>query len=130
MTERDKLRELYTSYLEACNEHDFDRMATFYAPTIKVNDAPMDPAAVTAQFAPLVSAFPDWHWQVRSLAIDGDLIWLHFSVSGTHLGSFQGIPATGCRVVSSEFTIYRVEEGKFADVWDLADLDAVLKQIG
>jgi predicted ester cyclase len=130
MTERDNLRELYTSYLEACNDHDFDRMTTFYAPTIKVNDAPMDPAAVTAQFAPLVSAFPDWHWQVRSLAIDGDLIWLHFSVSGTHLGSFQGIAATGRRVVSSEFTIYRVEKGKFADVWDLADLDAILKQIG
>lgn len=28
-----------------------------------------------------------------------------------------------------EFTMYRVEDGKFADVWDLADMDASLTQI-
>ncbi|OBG69695.1 hypothetical protein A5680_24180 [Mycobacterium sp. E2989] len=126
----DALRTLYLSYLDACNSHDFERMTTFYAPTIKVNDAPMEPTAVAAQFAPLVSAFPDWHWELRHLAIDGNLIALHFSVTGTHRDTFQGIPATGRRVAISEFTIYRVEDGKFAEVWDLADMGAVLSQIG
>ena len=32
-------------------------MASFYTSTIKVNDIPMDPAGVAAQFAPLFSAF-------------------------------------------------------------------------
>ena len=96
---------MYLSYLEACNAHDFDRMATFYTPTIRVNDAPMEPTTVAAQFAPLVSAFPDWHWDVRSMVIDEDLIALHFSVTGTHRGAFQGIAATGRRVAISEFTI-------------------------
>jgi steroid delta-isomerase-like uncharacterized protein len=126
---RDELAELYSSYLEACNQHDFDRMSTFYGPKINVNDAPMDPGDVAVQFAPIFSAFPDWHWEVRNLAIDGDLISLHFSVTGTHRGGFQGISATGRRVAISEFTIYRVEDGKFADVWDLADMDGVLRQI-
>ena len=54
----------------------------------------MEPTAVAAQFAPLVSAFPDWHWDVRSMVIDEDLIALHFSVTGTHRGRFQGIAAT------------------------------------
>ena len=61
-------------------------MASFYTSPIKVNDVPMDPAAVTARFAPLVSA--------------------------------------------SEFTLYRLEDGKFAEVWDLTDMDAVMRQIG
>jgi predicted ester cyclase len=105
-------------------------MASFYRPTIKVNDVPMHPAAVTAQFAPLISAFPDWHWEMRHLVVDGDYLALHFTVTGTHRGAFEGIEATGRLVTTSEFTLYRVEDGKFAEVWDLTDLDAVIKQIG
>ena len=130
MTQHVENRSLYLSYLEYCNEHDIDRMASFYASTIKVNDVPMDPAAVAAQFALLFSAFPDWHWEIRHLVVDGDYIALHFTVTGTHRGAFQGIEATGRRVTISEFTFYRLEDGKFAEVWDHADMDAVMRQIG
>jgi len=105
-------------------------MASFYTSTIKVNDVPMDPAAVTAQFAPVISAFPDWHWEIRNLAVDGDYIALHFTVTGTHRGTFQGIEATGRRVTISEFTLYRLQDRKFAEVWDLTDMDALMSQIG
>ena len=130
VTQRDEQRSLYLSYLKYCNEHDFDRMASFYTSTIKVNDVLMDPAAVTAQFAPLISAFPDWHWEIRHIVVDGDNIAVHFTVTGTHQGAFQGIEATGRRVTVSEFTLYRLEDGKFAEVWDLVDMDAVMSQIG
>jgi steroid delta-isomerase-like uncharacterized protein len=130
MTQREENRSLYLSYLEYCNEHDLDGMASFYTSTIKVNDLPMDPAAVSAQFEPLFSAFPDWHWEIRNLVVDGDHIAVHFTVTGTHRAAFQGIEATGRRVTSSEFTFYRLEDGKFAEVWDLADMDAVMRQIG
>jgi steroid delta-isomerase-like uncharacterized protein len=130
MTQHDEYRSLYLSYLKYCNEHDFDRMASFYASTIKVNDVPMDPAAVTAQFAPLISAFPDWYWEMRHLVVDGEYLALHFTVTGTHRGAFQGIEATGRRVTTSEFTLYRLQDGKFAEVWDLTDMDAVMRQIG
>ncbi|HVR00101.1 MAG TPA: ester cyclase [Mycobacterium sp.] len=129
MTQGDDYRSLYLSYLKYCNDHDFDSMASFYTPTIKVNDAPMEPAAVTAQFAPLISAFPDWHWEMRHIVVDDDNIVVHFKVTGTHLGTFQGIEATGRRVSVSEFTLYHLESGKFAEVWDLLDMTALLKQI-
>jgi predicted ester cyclase len=54
-------------------------MASFYTSTIKVNDVPMNPAAVAAQFLPLFSAFPDWHWEIRHLVVDGDNIAVHFT---------------------------------------------------
>lgn len=129
MTQGDDYRSLYLSYLKYCNDHDFDSMASFYTPTIKVNDAPMEPAAVTAQFAPLISAFPDWHWEMRHIVVDDDNIVVHFKVTGTHLGTFQGIEATGRRVSVSEFTLYHLESGKFAEVWDLLDMTALLEQI-
>ena len=90
MTQREENRSLYLSYLEYCNEHDLDGMASFYTSTIKVNDLPMDPAAVAAQFAPLFSAFPDWHWEIRNLVVDGDFIAGHFMVTGTHRGALPG----------------------------------------
>jgi aspartyl-tRNA synthetase len=130
MSDREEYEALYQAYLERCNAHDFDGMTAFYTPTITVNDAPTPAHAVTEQFAPLVHAFPDWRWEVRSLVTDRDLIALHFTVTGTHLGSFQGIEATGLRIAVPEFTLYRVEDGKFAQVWDLLDVNTLLAQIG
>src|SRR6478752_8421814 len=89
----------------------------------------MDPAAVAAQFEPLISAFPDWHWEIRHLVVDGDYIAVHFTVTGTHRGAFQGIEATGRRVIIPEFTLYRLEDGKFAEVWDHTDIDGVMRQM-
>jgi predicted ester cyclase len=130
VTQRDEYRSLYLSYLRHCNEHDFDGMASFYTSPIKVNDVPMDPAAVTAQFVPLIASFPDWHWDIRHIVVDDDYIAVHFTVTGTHRGAFQGIEPTGRRVSISEFTLYHVEDGKFGEVWDLTDMEAVIRQIG
>ena len=130
MTRRDDYEVLYLSYLNYCNEHDVDRMASFYTSPIKVDDVAMDPAAVTAQFAPLFSAFPDWHWEMRHIVVDDDSIVVHFTVTGTQRGAFQGTEATGRRVAISEFTLYHVEDGKFAEVWDLTDMEAVRRKIG
>lgn len=129
MSDRQQLLALYENYLDACNAHDFARMMTFYAPDMRVNDAPMAHAAVVAQFEPIVAAFPDWHWDVKNIAIDGDLISLHFTVTGTHQGTFAGLPATQRRIAATEFTLYRVVAGKFADVWDLTDMEAVRSQL-
>jgi L-rhamnose mutarotase len=71
----------------------------------------------------------DWHWEIRNLVVDGDYIAGHFAVTSTHRRAFQEIEATGRRVTISEFTFYRLEDGKFAEVWDLADMEAVMRQI-
>ena len=126
----DEYRKLYALYLEHCNAHNFEAMQSFYSsPTVNINDEPWTPAKVTAQFAPLVSAFPNWHWEMRNLSVDGDFLALHFKVSGTHQGAFQGVEATGRTVNVSQFTLYHVVDGKFAEVWDLIDTQTILKQI-
>ncbi|KAK4082326.1 uncharacterized protein Triagg1_2138 [Trichoderma aggressivum f. europaeum] len=130
LTKIEEYRALYDSYLQKCNAHDFEGMEDFYTSPLQVNDEPWDPKKVTAQFGPLVTAFPDWHWEVKHLTIEGDYLALHFKVTGTHRGSFQGIEATGRKITTSQFTLYRVVEGnKFGDVWDLVDVEAVVKQI-
>jgi predicted ester cyclase len=125
----DEHRSLYLSYIEYCNAHDFNAMEKFYASPININDKPWSPSEVTAQFKPLVAAFPDWHWTIRHLTIENGYIALHSSVTGTHQGEFRGIQATGRHVTTSQFTLYRLEDGKFTDVWDLIDINSVVDEI-
>ncbi|MGW0424851.1 nuclear transport factor 2 family protein [Streptomyces sp. NPDC003015] len=59
LNKRDEYRSLYLPYLRRCNERDFDGMASFYTPTIKVDDVIMEATAVAGQFAPVATAFPE-----------------------------------------------------------------------
>lgn len=127
--QKEERRALYLSYLEHCNAHNFKAMESFYTSSININDEPWSPSKVTAQFKPLIAAFPDWHWEIRNLNIDGDYLSLHLRVTGTHRGTFQGIEPTGNRVTTSQFTLYHLVDGKFVDVWDLVDTDSMVKQI-
>lgn len=126
---KDPRRALYQSYIDYCNAHDFEAMEKFYTSPININDEPWGPSKVTAQFKPLVEGFPDWHWEIRHFAVDGNYLSLHFKVTGTHLGTFQGIAPTGRRVSTTQFTLYHLVDGKYTDVWDLTDIDSVIKQI-
>lgn len=122
-------RSLYLSYIENCNAHNFNAMETFYTSPININDKSWSPSEVTAQFKPIVAGFPDWHWTIRHLTIENSYIAVHLNVAGTHQDSFNGIQPTGRRVTASQFTLYRLEDGKFTDVWDLIDINSVIDQI-
>ncbi|KAM0716231.1 hypothetical protein Q7P37_007676 [Cladosporium fusiforme] len=128
-TQHDEHRKLYQSYLEASNNHDIAGMHSFYAPNVKLNDQPSSPQGITAQLGPLMEAFPDWHWEVRNLTIDGDFIALHFKDTGTHRGEFQGIEATGRGIEMTEMVLYHVVDGKFAEIWVMTDFPALIGQI-
>ncbi|KAL6912731.1 hypothetical protein ACHAPO_007298 [Fusarium lateritium] len=128
-TKAEEYRSLYQKYLECCNAHDFEGMKTFYKSPLNVMDKPLDPDDVVAQFRPLVVAFPDWNWELRRLVIEGDYLSLHFRITGTNKGEFRGYKPTGRRVETTEFTLYHVVDGKFAEVWDLIDFEALVEQI-
>ncbi|KAF4445658.1 aspartyl-tRNA synthetase [Fusarium austroafricanum] len=125
----DEYRALYKEYLEYCNAHDLEAMRSFYATPIVVNDNPWTPEEATASFRPMIDAFPDWHWEMRNLTIQGDYLSLHFKVTGTHKGEFRGIKATGRKITTTQFTLYHVVGGKFAEVWDLVDFETLMEQI-
>ena len=48
----------------------------------------------------------------------------------TNTGDFNGIPATGNNVVWTEIHIYRLEDGKIAEMWSEIDLLGLLTQLG
>jgi len=61
----------------------------------------------------------------------GDGCWVsaHFIDTGTHRETFLGVPATGRRVATQEFALYRVDRGRIAEVWVTADNLGLLEQL-
>jgi predicted ester cyclase len=51
-------------------------------------------------------------------------------VRGTHRGEFMGIAPTGKHVTVTAITIFRVEEGKIAELWNNVDALGLLQQLG
>jgi predicted ester cyclase len=122
-------RAFYRSYLARCNEHRFDELADFVAPDVVVDDQECGLNAYAASLHELGRAFPDYHWQLRHLLVDGDLLAAHLRDTGTHGGPWLGVAATGRTVAIAEYAVYRLRDGRIAEVWSTADDLSALDQI-
>ncbi len=91
---------------------------------------PADPKALKILGAMVVSAFPDVRATVEDLLADGDRIVERTTARATHRGEFEGVPATGRPVTWTEIHLYRLKNGKIAELWSEIDFLAILTQIG
>ena len=77
-----------------------------------------------------VVAFPDEVQTFTHIAADGDLIGVYARYQGTHLGPFNGIPATGKAVDFHFAGMFTVRDGKLAEFRVTWDNMTVLGQLG
>jgi steroid delta-isomerase-like uncharacterized protein len=123
------LEAWYRRYLRRCNEHRFGTLGEFVAEDVVVNGEPQGLADYVAGLEDVVRAFPDSHWALERLLTRDGLIAAQFTDTGTHRGPFLGVPATGRTVTTTELALYRVAEGRIAQVWVAADNLRVLDQL-
>lgn len=76
------------------------------------------------------TAFPDLHEEADLLLADGDRVAAHVTWTGTHLGEFGGIPATGKKVRVTGMRIFRVANGRIAEEWSIDDMMGLMQQLG
>jgi steroid delta-isomerase-like uncharacterized protein len=119
----------YRRYMAACNAHAFDRLSEFVAEDVRVNDEDQGLTDYVAGLREVVRAFPDYHWEIRGVLVDGDSIAAHFTDTGTHRGEFLGVAPTGRRITTREFAVYHLRDGRIAEVWVAADNLKLLDQI-
>lgn len=74
--------------------------------------------------------FPDIHWSITEMIGEGDKVVSRFTWTGTHHGTFLGIPATGRSVAAHGVVIDRLEGGKMADSRILMDTLGLMQQLG
>jgi steroid delta-isomerase-like uncharacterized protein len=81
-------------------------------------------------FERLYRAFPDLHITLEDVIEEGDKVVLRDTVTGTHLGEFNGLPPTGKSVSYSEIFIARFANGRIAEMWGVVDIFTQMKQLG
>ena len=69
----------------------------------------------------LHTAFPDWHVTVEEILGEGDVVMDRFTLRATHLGSANGIAATGRRIEALGMHTWRVVDGKLVEGWYATD---------
>ena len=77
----------------------------------------------------LRNIFPDIHVTVEDRVFGGDKVVARNTWIGTHRGTFLGIEPTGKQVTINTIDIWRVENGKFAEHWDVIDIAGLEKQL-
>lgn len=75
-------------------------------------------------------ASPDFKFELKQIVSEGDTVWVYGTYSGTHKGDWIGIPATGKAYKFDGVDIFRVQDGKLAEHWDVLDVYGLFKQLG
>jgi len=76
------------------------------------------------------ASFPDGRHLFEDVVAEGDLVATTGSLAGTHRGAFMGIPATGKRVSMRVWHLHRVKDGKIIEHRAVAEMLALLRQLG
>ena len=74
--------------------------------------------------------WPDNRWTIEDIFGSGDRVAVRMTNRATHQGTYRGIPATGKRVAFGAIWIFRLADGKIAEVWRCADDLSRVVQIG
>ena len=78
----------------------------------------------------IAAGFPDVRVTVEDLLADGNKVIERTTARATHTGEFNGIPPSGKAVTWTEIHIYRLEDGRIAELWSEIDLLGLLIQLG
>lgn len=75
-------------------------------------------------------ASPDFKYELKQIVSEGDRVWVYGTYSGTHKAEWLGIAATGKAYKFDAVDIFRIEDGKLAEHWDVLDVYGLFKQLG
>jgi predicted ester cyclase len=70
------------------------------------------PAGFLATGVWLRAAFADLRFEDLELAVDGDTVFAAATMTGRHIGSFQGIAPTGRAFAQKQVHIFRIDDGR------------------
>jgi steroid delta-isomerase-like uncharacterized protein len=72
----------------------------------------------------------DSQFTIEDVIAEGDKVAVRWTNSGTHVGNFAGIPATGKTFTIAGVDIHRMRDGKMAEHWHVVDQLTMLQQLG
>lgn len=81
-------------------------------------------------FEKTFQSIPDFSYTMKMIVADGDIVMMYSTTTGTHTGEWVGNPATGNKLDFEVVDIFRIQDGKIAEHWDVADTLKLFQQVG
>ena len=140
-------RELALRAIEAMGDGSREDFDEFYHPDFlnhEGKDEPpaargRGPAACWATALWLRAAYADLHWEIHDVVVEGNLVVVHCTMSGRHVGPFvvydakgvkRAFPPTGKTFASTQTHWIRVHEDKVIEHWANRDDMGTAEQLG
>lgn len=75
-------------------------------------------------------AFPDSQLTILDMVAEGDKVVCKIIATGTHKGTFLGVPPTGKVISGPQVHFFRVENGLLVEHWGIDDVIPMLTELG
>lgn len=115
------------------HEHTLEQLAALLDPDLVVH-APMPieqgADAFKRSLASTRQAFPDMRITIQAGAAHEGLVFRRWSMTGTHQGTFLGVPPTGRTVTLTGVDVERLVNGKIVEHWPYWDRMSLAEQLG
>lgn len=120
--ERNKL--LVKSFIDDIfNKHDLSATRKYF-----VTDTTKD-KTLTEQgnniFKQTLTAFPDIQANIEQILAENDLVMVFINFTGTHKGEYKGMSPTNKPIKIRSADLYRLENEKIVEHWDVVDQSGV-----
>ena len=76
------------------------------------------------------SALHDTRITIEEIIAEGDKVMTRLSMSSVHKGDLGGIPPSGKTLTGTVFTVFRLDNGKIAEEWEILDELGMMHQLG
>lgn len=93
-------------------------------------DVPQGKDGFEQFFEQMFKAMPDFRYTIKKIVAEGDTVMMYSTTTATHLGEWLGNPPTGNKLNFDVVDIFRIEDGKIAEHWDVADTLKLFTQVG
>jgi steroid delta-isomerase-like uncharacterized protein len=126
---------IHRYFAEAWNRGDLSVLDEIVSPKyMNHNQAipglPPGPEGLKPIFAAFRQAFPDLQYTVEDQIAQGDIVVTRWTLHGTHLGEFMGIPATAKPVNVTGIQVERIIDRKITEHWRQSDDLGLMYQLG
>ena len=76
------------------------------------------------------TAFPDARLRIEEQVAEGDRVATRWTFTGTHQGTFRGVPPTNEKITMGAMYFYRIASGKVVEIHAMVDSLGLMRQLG
>ena len=123
-------KELIKSFIEEVfNKHDLTAIDKYLVANL-TDGSGKTPESFKKSLTALFSGFPDLHVNIEHILAENNFVLVFLNFTGTHRAQYERMPATNKLVNIKSADLYRIENDKIVEHWDVVDWLDLLKQIG